>query len=437
MSSDMTKKQILDLTKKFAEEKFLSQKFIPNETAISISGKVFDHHEICNLVESALDFHLTTYRFNDSFEKKLQNFIEVKFALTCNSGSSANLLALTALTSPLMKDRRLCAGDEVITVAAGFPTTVAPIIQNGLVPVFIDESFPTYNIDIQYLEGALSPKTKAVMLAHTLGNPFDLDTVLSFAQKHNLWVIEDCCDALGGTYNGQKLGSFGDVATLSFYPAHHITMGEGGAVLTNNPLIKKALESFRDWGRDCWCNPGVDNTCGKRFDQKCGELPEGYDHKYVYSHVGYNLKITDMQAAIADAQMDKLDDFITIRKRNFSLLREKLSQFSEYFILPEATSKSDPSWFGFVLTIKDGMPFSRNDLVKFLNAKKIGTRLLFAGNILKQPMMEGVKYRVYGDLTVTDKIMRDTFWIGVYQGISVEMINFVEKIFQEFLASIV
>ncbi|MGL4367561.1 MAG: lipopolysaccharide biosynthesis protein RfbH [Brevinemataceae bacterium] len=433
MTLEQLQQQILELTKQYIVQKFAPKPFIAGETPVPISGKIFDDKEVCAIVESALDFHLTTYRFNTSFEKKLREFVGVKYALTCNSGSSANLLAFTALTSPLLKERQLKAGDEVITVAAGFPTTVNPIIQNGLIPVFVDETIPSYNIDVTKLEEALSPKTKAIMIAHTLGNPFDLDAIMAFVNKHNLWLIEDCCDALGGTYDGKNLGTFGHISTLSFYPAHHITMGEGGAVLTNNPLIKKSLESFRDWGRDCWCPPGVDNTCGKRFEQRFAGLPEGYDHKYVYSHVGYNLKITDMQAAVADAQMDKLPEFINIRRRNFQLLSEKLAEFTEYFILPEATPKSNPSWFGFLLTIKDTAPFTRNEFVQFLNSKKIGTRLLFAGNILKQPMMQGVQHRVVGDLAITDKIMNDTFWIGLYQGITPEMIDYVVSCFKEFI----
>lgn len=427
------KEQIIALTKEYAKEKFSSEPFRPGKTNIPISGKVFDYHEVCNLVESALDFHLTTYRFNASFEKKLREFIGIKYALTCNSGSSANLLALSAMTSPLMKEKQILPGSEVITVAAGFPTTVNPILQNGLIPVFLDITLPNYNIDISMLEKALSSKTRAIMLAHTLGNPFDLDAVMEFANKHNLWVVEDCCDSLGGTYGGKKLGTFGHASTLSFYPAHHITMGEGGAVLTDDPMLKKAIESIRDWGRDCWCAPGCDNTCHKRFDMQFGRLPQGYDHKYVYSHLGYNLKITDMQAAVADAQIEKLPEFVEIRRRNYKLLMEKMAQFQEYFILPELTPKSDPSLFGFLLTVKKAAPFTRNEITQYLNEKKIGTRLLFAGNLTKQPYMKNVPYRVVGDLANTDIVMHDTFWIGLYHGITPEMIDYVVDSFKIFI----
>lgn len=427
------KEQIIALTKEYVKQKFSSRSFTPGITNIPISGKIFDEHEVCNLIESALDFHLTTYRFNDSFEKKLREFIGVKFALTCNSGSSANLIAFSALTSPLLKERKLIPGDEVITVAAGFPTTVNPILQNGLTPVFLDVALPTYNIDIHQLENGLSDKTRAVMIAHTLGNPFDLEAVKNFTEKYNLFLIEDCCDALGSTYNNKSVGTFGDIATLSFYPAHHITMGEGGAVLTNNPVLKKAMESIRDWGRDCWCAPGCDNTCHKRFDTQFGQLPQGYDHKYVYSHLGYNLKITDMQAAVADAQMEKLPEFIKIRKRNFQLLSEKLSPLSEYFILPEATPNSDPSWFGFLLTIKNNAPFTRHDILQYLNKHKIGTRLLFAGNLTKQPYTQNQHYRIAGSLNTTDNIMHNTFWIGLYQGITPEMIQYMSDTLYNFI----
>lgn len=427
------KDKILALTQEYAQNKFAPKPFETGKSPVPISGKVFDHEEICNIVESALEFHLTAHTFNALFEKQLREFLGVKHVLTCNSGSSANLIAFTALTSPLLKDKAIKPGDEVISVAAGFPTTINPIIQNGCIPVFIDETLPTYNIDVSRLEEALSPRTKAVFIAHTLGNPFDLQAVGAFCQKHNLWLIEDCCDALGGTYKGQMLGTFGHIATFSFYPAHHITMGEGGAVATSDPILKKVMESVRDWGRDCWCAPGVDNTCGKRFDWFYESLPEGYDHKYVYSHLGYNLKITDMQAAVACAQMKKLPSFIEIRKRNFKLLSQKLEKFSNYFILPEAAAHSDPSWFGFLLTIKDGSPFTRNEITRFLDSKKIGTRLLFAGNVTKQPYMKGRHYRVVGDLAVTDKIMNDTFWIGLYQGITPGMIDYVADCFDEFI----
>lgn len=425
--------QILEMVKQYAAARFQKKDFIPGESPVPISGKVFDHEEICNIVESALEFHLTTHTFNALFEKQFRDFLGVKYALTCNSGSSANLIAFTALTSPLLKERALKAGDEVITVAAGFPTTINPILQNNCIPVFVDETFPTYNIDVSLLQEALSPKTKAVFIAHTLGNPFDLQAVSDFCKQHDLWLIEDCCDALGGTYKGKNIGTFGDIATFSFYPAHHITMGEGGAVVCSNPILKKAMESIRDWGRDCWCAPGVDNTCGKRFDWSYEQLPDGYDHKYVYSHAGYNLKITDMQAAVAVAQMKKLPEFINIRKRNFKLLSEKLARFSDYFILPQPTEHSDPSWFGFLLTIKDGAPFTRARIVRFLDSCKIGTRLLFAGNVTKQPYTQGRTYRTVGTLKNTDKIMNDTFWIGLYQGITPEMIDYIVACFERFI----
>ena len=433
MTLEQLKAQILELTKQYTEQKFPSKDFIAGESLVPISGKIFDHHEVCNIVESALEFHLTAHTFNAQFEKQLRDFIGVKYALTCNSGSSANLIAFSALTSPLLGEKRLKAGDEVITVAAGFPTTINPIIQHGMIPVFVDEELSTYNIDVSLLEKALSPKTRAIMIAHTLGNPFDIDGVLEFAQKHNLWLIEDCCDALGGTYKGKNVGTFGHIATLSFYPAHHITMGEGGAVLTDDPILKKAMESFRDWGRDCWCAPGQDNSCGKRFDWTYEDLPKGYDHKYVYSHLGYNLKITDMQAAVAVAQMKKLPEFIEIRKRNFKLLLEKLTHLEEYFILPQAAEHSDPSWFGFLLTIKDGAPFTRNEITRYLDKQKIGTRLLFAGNVTKQPYMKEQNYRVAGSLENTDKIMNDTFWIGLYQGITPVMVDYVVQTIDNFI----
>ncbi|MGL4388222.1 MAG: lipopolysaccharide biosynthesis protein RfbH [Brevinema sp.] len=433
--SEPLKQQILQLVKEYTTQKFPKKNFVEGKTPIPISGKVFDHEEVCNIVESALEFNLTTHTFNAFFEKQMCEFLGVKYVLTCNSGSSANLIAFSALTSPLLKERALKAGDEVISVAAGFPTTINPIIQHGCIPVFIDETFPTYNINVSRLEEALSPKTKAIFIAHTLGNPFDLKIISEFCQKHNLWLIEDCCDALGGTFQGKMVGTFGHIATFSFYPAHHITMGEGGAVATSNPILKKAMESIRDWGRDCWCAPGVDNTCNKRFDWTYESLPDGYDHKYVYSHLGYNLKITDMQASVAVAQMKKLPEFIEIRRRNFKLLSEQLLDLQDYFILPEATKDSDPSWFGYLLTLKDGVPFTRNEITRYLDTKKIATRLLFAGNVTKQPYMKGKNYRVVGDLSVTDKIMNDTFWIGLYQGITPKMIFYTVNSIKEFIKS--
>jgi CDP-6-deoxy-D-xylo-4-hexulose-3-dehydrase len=377
------------------------------------------------MVEASLDGWLTTGRFNEAFERRLAEFLGVKHVLTTNSGSSANLLAFSALTSPILGDRAISPGDEVIAVAAGFPTTVNPILQYGAVPVFIDVDIPTYNIDVSQIEAAITPKTRAIMLAHTLGNPYDLAKVGRVAKKHGLWLIEDCCDALGSTYRGRLVGTFGDVGTLSFYPAHHITMGEGGAVFTNNDDLRRAIESFRDWGRDCYCLPGKENTCGKRFCWKLGQLPFGYDHKYTYSHIGYNLKITDMQAACALAQMDRLDGFVAARKRNFAWLRERLQSVEEFVVLPEATPESDPSWFGFLMTLRDGSGTRRVELLEYLDQYKIGTRLVFAGNLTRQPSMANRHYRVSGDLANTDRIMRDTFWIGVHPGLSMEMLDFV------------
>ena len=429
----MDRNKILELVKEYARKEYAQKKFVEGESAVAVSGRVFDEDDIATLVDSALDFHLTTYRYNDEFEKGLREFFGIKYALTCNSGSSANLIAVTSLTSHLLKDRALKSGDEVITVAAGFPTTVNPILHNNLVPVFVDVELETYNINVEELEKARSDKTKAVILAHTLGNPFNIQKVKEFCDKYNLWLIEDCCDAFGSIYDGKKTGTFGDIATLSFYPAHHITMGEGGAVLTNNPVLKKAMESIRDWGRDCWCAPGCDNTCNQRFSQKLGDLPEGYDHKYTYSHLGYNLKITDMQAACGVAQLRKVNGFIEKRKSNFRKLNERLQKFDRYLILPKAQENSDPSWFGFLISVKEDAPFTRNDIVKYLNDKKIGTRLLFAGNIIKQPYMIGRNYRVVGELTNSDFIMNNTFWIGVYPGINDEMIEYTEEIFDKFI----
>lgn len=429
----MKREDILNAVRAFSIEEYSKKDFIAGVSNIPVSGRIFDSDDIATLVDSALDFNLTTYRYNDEFEKGLKSFFGVKYALTCNSGSSANLLAVTALTSNLLKDKALKKGDEIITVSAGFPTTVNPILQNGLVPVFVDVSLPTYNVDVKTLEKAITNKTKAIIMAHTLGNPYDLDSVMAFANKYNLWLIEDCCDAFGSTYNGKKVGSFGNMATLSFYPAHHITMGEGGAVMTSEPILKKAIESIRDWGRDCWCDPGCDNTCGRRFSQKLGDLPDGYDHKYTYSHLGYNLKITDMQAACGVAQLRKVEKFIEKRKSNFQKINDKLKQFEEFIILPKATEKSEPSWFGFLISVKEDAPFNRNDMVKYLNDKKIGTRLLFAGNIIKQPYMKNYDYKVVGSLENADFIMNNSFWIGVYPGITDDMINYIEESFKIFI----
>ncbi len=424
-SKEEIRSQILELVREYHSVAFPNKTFTPNESAVPVSGKVFDHTEMQHLVDSSLDFWLTTGRFAKQFEREFAKWFGVRSCLLVNSGSSANLVALSALTSPLLENRRLLPGDEVITAAEGFPTTVNPIVQNNLVPVFLDAHIPTYNIDTTHLEAAISSKTKAIMIAHTLGNPFNVAAVMETAKRHNLWVIEDSCDALGATYNGQKVGTFGDLATISFYPAHHITMGEGGAVLTNNPLLKKLVESFRDWGRDCWCEPGVDNTCGKRFDWQLGELPHGYDHKYTYSHIGYNLKLSDMQAAVGVAQLEKLDGFIAKRRENFDYLLEQLRPLEQYLVLPEATLNSEPSWFGFPITVREDAPVSRNALVQHLEKHKIGTRLLFGGNLLQQPAYKDVVHRVVGGSTQTDRVMNQTFWIGVYPGLSREMLDFI------------
>jgi len=413
------------VTRGYVSEIKKTRPFVKGETTIPPSGKVIGENEISNMVDASLDGWLTTGRFNDQFERRLEQYLGVNHVLTTNSGSSANLLALTALTSPVLGERSLKPGDEVITVAAGFPTTVNPILQNGLVPVFVDVDIPTYNIDVSQLEQAYSEKTKAVMIAHTLGNPYNLGAVKAFTERHNMWLIEDCCDALGSEYSGQKVGTFGDIATLSFYPAHHITMGEGGAVFTQSNELKKLIESFRDWGRDCYCAPGCDNTCGNRFSQQLGTLPLGYDHKYTYSHLGYNLKITDMQAACGLAQMDRLPEFIEKRKRNFSYLKERLASVEKFLLLPEATSNSEPSWFGFPITLREESGVGRVKLLKYLHQNKIGSRLLFAGNLTRQQYFEGRKYRISGELENTDRVMNQTFWIGVFPGLGEEQLDFV------------
>jgi CDP-6-deoxy-D-xylo-4-hexulose-3-dehydrase len=384
-----------------------------------------------SLVDSSLDFWLTTGRFAAQFEKQFARWFGIRTATLVNSGSSADLLAVTALTSPKLGDRRLQPGDEVITVAAGFPTTLNPIIQNGLVPVFVDEHIPTYNIDTSMLEEARSERTRAVVIAHTLGNPFNLGAVAEFVRKHDLWLVEDCCDAVGAMYNGQKVGTFGDLATVSFYPAHHITMGEGGCVLAEKPLLKTILESFRDWGRDCWCEPGKANTCGKRFDWQLGQLPHGYDHKYTYSHIGYNLKMTDMQAAVGVSQLKKLADFIIRRRANFATLYQGLKDLEEFFILPEPTPNSEPSWFGFPIAVRPDAPFNRNQVIAFLESRKIATRLLFGGNLLRQPAYQGIRHRVVGPLENSDFIMNQVFWIGVFPGITSEMLAYVLDVFHQ------
>jgi len=400
-------------------------KFIPEQSYIRYAGRVYNAEEIEILINSSLDFWLTAGKFAKQFEEKFAKFLGVKYCILVNSGSSANLLAISALTSPKLGKRRLKPGDEVITTACAFPTTVNPIIQNNLTPVFIDVDIGTYNIQAKKIEAALSEKTKAIFLAHTLGNPFDLDKVMSIAQKYNLWLIEDNCDALGSKYKDKYTGTFGHIATFSFYPAHHITMGEGGALVTNDLQLKRIIESFRDWGRDCWCEPGHDNTCKRRFSQKFGRLPFGYDHKYVYSHIGYNLKITDMQAAVGLAQLKKLPRFIKIRKKNFSILYNRLKEIEKYFVLPQSIKGADPSWFGFPLLVRKEAPFNRRDIVTYLERNKIATRMLFGGNLIKQPAYENVKCRVYGSLKNTDWVMNNLFWIGVYPGLKKEMIEYV------------
>jgi CDP-6-deoxy-D-xylo-4-hexulose-3-dehydrase len=428
---DSLRAQIIQLVREYYKVAFPTHRFIPGETPVLYSGRLFDDEELVKLVESALDFWLTSGRFARQFEQEFAQFFGIPYAMLVNSGSSANLLALSCLTSPKLGKQRLHPGDEVITVAAGFPTTVNPIVQCRLMPVFVDVTIPTYNVDVRQLEAALSERTRVIMLAHTLGNPFDLASVVDFAQRHNLWLIEDCCDAVGTTYNGQKVGTFGDLATVSFYPAHHITMGEGGCVLTDQPLLKTLVESFRDWGRDCWCEPGEENTCGKRFDWQLGDLPYGYDHKYTYSHIGYNLKVTDMQAAVGVAQLKKLPAFIEARRHNFQVLYEGLRHLEEYFILPEATPGSNPSWFGFPLAVRAEAPFTRNQVVQYLEKHKIATRLLFGGNLVRQPAYRDVRYRVIGNLANSDFVMNQVFWIGVYPGLSSAMLEYVLEVFHQ------
>jgi CDP-6-deoxy-D-xylo-4-hexulose-3-dehydrase len=423
--ADELRAGILEKVGKYYAAAFPPREFIPGETPVPISGKVFDAVEIQFLVDAGLDFWLTTGRYAAQFESEFARVFGLRYALLTNSGSSANLLALSCLTSPSLKEKALKPGDEVITVAAGFPTTLNPIIQNGLVPVLVDIDIPTYNIDTSQLEAALSERTCAVALAHTLGNPYDLDRVAAFVKKHDLWLIEDCCDAVGAIYKGRPVGTFGDLATVSFYPAHHITMGEGGCVLTDRPALKTLIESFRDWGRDCWCVPGAANTCGKRFDWQLGDLPHGYDHKYTYSHVGYNLKLTDMQAAIGVAQLRKLPAFIEARRRNFRFLYEGLRDLQEFFILPEATPDTDPSWFGFALAVRPEAPFSRDYVLRFLDERKIATRLLFGGNLLRQPAYQGIRHRKVGELPNSDFVMNSVLWMGVWPGLSQKMLTFV------------
>ncbi len=429
------REQILNLVEGHVAEAWPKRPFRPGLDPVPVSGKVFDADDVKHLVDASLDFWLTTGRYARQFESEFAKVFGLRSALLVNSGSSANLVALTALTSPKLGDKRLKPGDEVITVATGFPTTINPIIQNGCVPVFIDVELPTYNVDVTRLEAALSDRTAAVMIAHTLGNPFNLEAVAAFCAKHDLWLVEDCCDALGAEYDGKKVGTFGDLATTSFYPAHHITMGEGGAVLTDSPVLKKLAESFRDWGRDCWCDPGCDNTCGKRYDWQLGDLPHGYDHKYTYSHIGYNLKVTDMQAAVGVSQMRKLAGFIDARRANFAYLRAALEPFAESLLLPEPTPNSTPSWFGFPITVKGTSPVGRDQLIRALDDRKIGTRLLFGGNLLRQPAYHGIEHRVVGSLANADCVMNNTFWIGVYPGLTAPMMDFVVETVGQTLGS--
>ncbi len=425
--------QISKLVNEYASLIFKTETFFPGVTTVPPSGKLLDATELRYMVDASLDAWLTAGRFNTDFEKKLASFIGVKHLITVNSGSSANLVAFNTLTSPKLGSRAIQKGDEVIGVAAGFPTTVNPILQFGAVPVFVDVDKWTHNIDAEKIEAAISPKTKAIMLAHSLGNPFNLDVVTQICKKYNLWLIEDCCDALGSTYKGQMVGTFGDIATLSFYPAHHITMGEGGAVFTNHDELKVIAESFRDWGRDCYCQPGKDNTCGKRFCQNLGNLPEGYDHKYTYSHLGYNLKITDMQAACGLAQLEKVGRFIQARKDNFNFLKKRLVACEEFLQLPIATEHSDPSWFGFPITLKESSPVNRLDLLTYLDQNKVGTRLLFAGNLTRQPYMQNAYYRISGELKNTNIVMENTFWIGVQPSLTIEMLEFSAKKIESYL----
>jgi CDP-4-dehydro-6-deoxyglucose reductase, E1 len=423
--------QIRTLTAEYFTEAFPPHEFVAGESPVPVSGKVFNEVELQHLVDSSLDFWLTTGRFAEQFEKEFSEFIGTQHAILVNSGSSANLLALSCLTSMKLGDRRLKPGDEVITVAAGFPTTVNPIIQNNLVPVFVDIEIPSYNIDANQLENACSEKTRVIILAHTLGNPFNVGRVMSFAQQHGLWLIEDCCDALGSEYKGRKVGTFGDLATFSFYPAHHITMGEGGCVVTDQFELKKLAESFRDWGRDCWCDPGCDNTCKKRFAWQLGDLPFGYDHKYTFSDIGYNLKATDMQAAVGLAQLKKITAFIQARSANFAYLYENLQDLQDFLILPQSTPNSRPSWFGFPLAVRNDAPFTRNQLIQFLEARKIATRLLFGGNLVRQPAYRNSQYRIASPLENTDFVMNQVFWIGVYPGLTRPILNFVIETLHE------
>ncbi len=428
---DELRAEIQKLTSEYFAEAFPERAFTPGESYVPVSGRVFDANDVISLVNSGLDFWLTAGRFAELFEFRFAKFLGLRDARLVNSGSSANLVAVSVLTSPTLGERQLKAGDEVITVAAGFPTTINPILQNGLVPVFVDVALGTYNVDVSQLELALSPRTKALIFAHTLGNTFNVAAVAEFARRHNLWLIEDCCDALGSTFGGRMVGTFGDIATFSFYPAHHITMGEGGCVATNKPQLTKLIECFRDWGRDCWCAPGKDNTCGKRFDWQLGTLPYGYDHKYTYSHIGYNLKVSDMQAAVGCSQLDKLTGFIAARKKNFTVLRQGLDSVQDVFLLPETMPGSDPSWFGFPLAVRPESGVERDAVIHLLNSRKIGTRLLFGGNLLRQPAYRDIAKRVIGDLPNSDYVTKNVFWVGVYPGLTEAMLNYVVESLQE------
>ena len=429
------REKIRALVDAYYAEAFPAREFIPGQAPVPVSGKVFDQTELEYLVDASLDFWLTTGRFAEQFERELAGFLSVRFASLVNSGSSANLLALTALTSDALGDRRLLPGDEIITTACGFPTTLNPILQNNLVPVFIDVELPTYGPSPAAVEAAIDPRTRAIFIAHTLGNPYDARAFKEIADRNHLWLVEDCCDALGSTIHGQLVGTFGDVGTLSFYPAHHITMGEGGAVFSTNLQLKRIVESFRDWGRDCWCDPGRDATCGKRYDQSFASLPAGYDHKYVYSHIGYNLKATDMQAAVGLAQLGKLAGFIEARKANFAYLHQALQPFGDHLILPEAAPDSDPAWFGFPITLRPEAPFKRLDLIRHLDEHKIATRLLFGGNLLRQPAYQQIPRRVSGSLATTDLIMENTFWLGVFPGLTRPMLDYVAETIGGFIRS--
>ena len=424
-SAEELRREILALVAEYHEAAFAPREFVPGESAVPVSGKVFGAEEVQHVVEAGLDFWLTAGRFAIEFERRFARVMQARHAMLVNSGSSANLVALSSLTSPSLGDDRLKPGDEVITVAAGFPTTVNPIVQNGLVPVFVDVEQGSYGPIVSQLEEAVSDRTRAVMIAHTLGNPFDLDAVTALVKKHDLYLIEDCCDAVGATYRGRSVGSFGDLATVSFYPAHHITMGEGGCVLAHKPAMKRLVESFRDWGRDCWCETGKDNTCGKRFEWQLGALPCGYDHKYTYTHVGYNLKLTDMQAAVGVAQLERLPAFIEARRRNFATLHAGLRELEDVLVLPEATPHSEPSWFGFPLLVREDAPFTRDALTRFLESRRIATRLLFGGNLVRQPAYQDVNYRVVGDLANSDRVMHGAFWIGVHPGLTDEMLAYM------------